>query len=241
MSSFTRVWYTAIACLMLVACAGIFLGSRDTNYLGDKSIQAPQTVEQGEWWASTLMLRTCDGAQWCSAVVINNKEYELIESGTITNPDGSKSSSSAMIQISWLVTARHCTSTKIGSAIEVLYNPNGSVAREYKHNVLRVWNHPSKDFAIIKIEGHTIACAKVLTGYPPTTRQDYIIGFRGDSHGDKHRYGKNISPAYAYKGQSGGGVFSPGLGLHAIVSTHVDGVNVYAALKDMDSHGLCNE
>ena len=105
MSNFTRIWYTAMACLLMVACAGFYLGTRDTNYVGDRTLQAPINVEQAEWWGATIMLRTNAGKQWCSAVAVNNTASHIFESGIITNPDGTKSSS-IVLQTSYEV-VRH--------------------------------------------------------------------------------------------------------------------------------------
>lgn len=228
MSRFTKYWYTTLVLLLLLGCAGAFLGSRDVLYTGNR---AADTVaidrENGEWWASTLLLRKSNGKQWCSAVAFNNE-------ATMTVPVGDGHGTTEVVPVTYLVTARHCSGDMWGGfANEVLYNPDGTVRKEIKHKVLNVFEHPKKDFAVLVVRGHTLFSTPVCVQSLPVQRQDFIIGFRGNSHGDFYKLGKFISPAYAYKGQSGGGVFSPKWGLHTIVSTHVDGVNIYIALKDM--------
>ena len=222
MSRFTKYWYGTLVALILVGCAGVFLGSRDVLYTGDRAADTVEVnKENSEWWASTLLLRKKSGQQWCSAVAINNTTSEIF--GGRLRP------------ISWLVTAKHCSGPMLNSwAFDVLYNPDGTVYKEIAYQVIEVMDHPSKDFSILKVEGHTLFSTPVCVNTLPVQRQDFIIGFRGNSHGDFHKLGKFISPAYAYKGQSGGGVFSPKWGLHSIVSTHVDGVNIYIALVDMN-------
>lgn len=228
---FAAIWYTVLFCILLGACAAL-IGYRDTPYQGDKDA-VPQTNEQGEWWAATKMLRTASGRQWCSAVAVSTGYDSKTE--THTNPDGTKTSSTYIIPITWLVTARHCTNKMTeGTASHVMYNSDGTVLAEMQYKVLEYFNHPTKDFAILMVEEHMKFLTPIYRGELPNDRQDFIIGYRGSGHGNKHQYGKYISPAYAYKGQSGGGVFSPGLGLHAIVSTHVDGVNIWKALQEMN-------
>lgn len=213
---FARWWYTTLTILLLAACAA-FLGSRDTLYLGDKDAYMHVT-DNPSWWESTVMMRTPEGKQWCSGVIINKDAYHPVYG-----------------EISYVVTARHCAKEASGGATisEMRYTPAGTVQFERRHTILEFFNHPSKDFTLLIVENHCFVDTPVYTGKIPNNRQDFIIGYRGASHGDYYQYGKHISPAYAYKGQSGGGVFSPGLGLHAVVSTHVDGVNIYQALIDM--------
>lgn len=217
--TFTRLWYSLLVVFIIAGCAA-FIGSRDTVYQGDRNADAPQTTEQAEWWAATVMLRTNSGKQWCSGVAVNNIGDET-----------------------YIVTAKHCTDKMVmGTVSYCTYAPDGSLLNEFQYRVIDIFNHKDKDFAVLVVDGKMPFTTPVYCATPKPDRQDYIIGYRGDGHGGKFKFGKYISPAWAYKGQSGGGVFSPGMGLHAIVSTHVDGVNVFIALKEMKmefvlSHG----
>jgi hypothetical protein len=219
-STFSKIWYTLLAIFVIAGCS-MFLGTRDTNYLGEKDARVPIEAQMyGDWWKSTVILRTYSGKQWCSGVAVNNVET-LIRDGQ-------------GISITWVVTAKHCTDRMVkGTVSYVEHNPDGTLRKEVKFRVLKIFNHPEKDFAVLMVEGIIPFTTPVYCATPPAERQDFIIGYRGDGHGGKWKFGKHISPAWAYKGQSGGGVFTPGLGLHAIVSTHVDGVNIYVALKEM--------
>jgi len=235
MIKFTKIWYSVLALLLIAGCSGIFLGDRDTVYQGEKTTDI-STLNANDWWASTVLLRKSNGEQWCSGVVINNTTWELVDTGKKKrHANGEMVPLMELVQISYVVTARHCSGEmRPGSTVEeTYYNVDGSIKEEIVHFVLAVMNHPTKDFALLKVGGHARNKAQVYTGHLPTDRQDYIIGYRGEKYEDYHKLGKYISPAFAYKGQSGGGVFTPGYGLHSIVSTHVDGVNIYLALKEM--------
>ena len=224
MSRFIKGWYLFWGVLILtVGCAGLMLGDRDTSYRGNRAEDVVANTEQDIWWESTLLLRKSDGRSWCSSVVINNMgEY-----------NGSP--------VSYIVTAAHCNKTDVTWACEIAYDPNGYVVEDKRHKILKRWNHPRKDFTLMMIEGHARTFTPVYAGFPPKDRQDFIIGYRGSGWGDKHQLGKYISPSFAYKGQSGGGVFAQGYGLHAIVSTHTDGVNVFHALEDLASEWMIQE
>jgi hypothetical protein len=226
MSTFTKFWYAALVCLLVLGCSSLFLGDRDTPYTGVREVPQDEITlikTYPDWWEATLLLRKCDGTKWCSAVAVNNTGYKLVDYGE-----------GAFLQpVTYLVTARHCTDVSLGTASEIVYRNDGSVLREIKHEILDVWNHPTKDFAILEIKDWTLHMTPVCVEKLPIERQDYIIGYRGVKFNDYFKLGKHISPAYAYKGQSGGGVFSPGYGLHSIVSTHTDGVNILEAAKEM--------
>ena len=196
----------------LIGCSTV--GKRDVNYAGSETASANLIATRHDWWQATVMLRTINGSAWCSGVCIAN-----------TTEDN--------LPVVLIVTARHC-STKTTTASEVYYDNLGNVTSETKHSVIRVINHPNKDFALLIASGHAAVTVKPYDGVLPTNRQDFIIGYRGDDHHDFYKLGKFISPAFAYSGQSGGGVFSTNFGLHSIVSTHIDGVNIAAALKELN-------
>ncbi len=196
----------------LIGCSTV--GKRDMNYVGSGTANANIIAARHDWWQATVMLRTTNGSAWCSGVCIAN---------TTENN----------LPVVLIVTARHC-STKTATASEVYYDNLGNVTSETKHVITRVINHPNKDFALLIASGHAAVIVKPYNGVLPSNRQDFIIGYRGDSHRDFYKLGKFISPAYAYSGQSGGGVFSTNFGLHSIVSTHIDGVNIATALKELN-------
>lgn len=198
--------------LVLTAC----VGTRDVLY-------HPNGVERGtietvnsEWWDAVVGLQRekDEDVLFCSGVAIgyskeNNETY--------------------------VVSAKHCTtnfSKRITQVVGMYYyglnkstNNRGFYTQTFK--VKQIKNHPSKDIAFLIVDGEVPHRTQVYKGYVKS--QDYvIIGYPGGILTKKVAQ-KN----WADHGQSGGGVFTEGYGLHTIVSTHIDGVNVWQALQDL--------
>lgn len=122
---------------------------------------------------------------------------------------------------SYFVSAKHCTTSFNNRPINVI-SDEGT-----KYAVTHIYNHPSKDIAFMVVQGQVPQIAKVYRGYVKTDKF-VVIGYPGGLLNNKLAQNN-----WADHGQSGGGVFSEGYGLHTIVSTHVDGVNVWQAMKDL--------